>query len=137
LGRSGQSASLGNADGGGRHGPQEAVREGLRIGLWIDRETMRAQDLALARDLRRFGVKVLLIGQQIPPDAGDLVLDLPLVRSEWQFLIDIIPIQITAVRLAYLGNQDCDSFRICPYIVEEEGGLVRSSEHVEEVARAE
>lgn len=123
--------------GGFRHGPQEAVREGLRIGLWMDGETMRAQDFALAKDLRSFGVKVLLIGQKIPPDAGDLVLELPLVRREWQFLIDIIPIQIAAAHLAYLGNQDCDSFRICPYIIEEEGGLIRSSEHVEEVVRAE
>ena len=43
-----------------RHGPQEVVRQGLRIALCIDRETLRTQDLALAKDLRKLGVKVLL-----------------------------------------------------------------------------
>jgi glutamine---fructose-6-phosphate transaminase (isomerizing) len=123
--------------GGFRHGPQEAVREGLRVGLWIDREKMRAQDLALAGDLRKFGVKVLLIGQDMPRNAGDLVLEIPAVRPEWQFLIDVIPIQIAAERLAYLGNRDCDSFRICPYVVEEEGGLIQSKRRPEELAKAE
>jgi glucosamine--fructose-6-phosphate aminotransferase (isomerizing) len=123
--------------GGFRHGPQEAIREGLRIALWIDREKMRVEDLALAQDLRGFGVKVLLIGQDIPSDAGDLVLEIPSIPREWQFLIDIIPIQVAAERLAYLGNQDCDAFRICPYIVEEEGGLIRSTNQFEEVASAE
>jgi glucosamine--fructose-6-phosphate aminotransferase (isomerizing) len=123
--------------GGFRHGPQEVLREGLRVALWIDAQRMRIQDLALAADLRKFGVNLLLIGQGIPDDAGDLVLEIPAVRPEWQFLIDIIPIQIAAERLAYLGNQDCDSFRICPYIVEEEGGLVKSNAPVEEVARAD
>jgi glucosamine--fructose-6-phosphate aminotransferase (isomerizing) len=123
--------------GGFRHGPQEVVREGLRVALWIDGERMRVQDLALAADLRKFGVNLLLIGQDVPADAGDLVLEIPAIRPEWQFLTDIIPIQIAAERLAYLGNQDCDSFRICPYIVEDEGGLVKPDGRLEEVARAE
>jgi glucosamine--fructose-6-phosphate aminotransferase (isomerizing) len=111
--------------GGFRHGPQEVIRKGLRIALWIDRETMRAQDLALAADLKKLGSKVLLIGQDLPTNASDLVLQLPSILPEWQFLIDIIPIQITAERLARAGNQDCDTFRLCQYIVEDEGGLLR------------
>jgi glucosamine--fructose-6-phosphate aminotransferase (isomerizing) len=121
--------------GGFRHGPQEVIRQGLRVALWIDGETMRTQDLALASDLRKLGVKVLLIGQDLPPDAGDLVLQLPPIRPEWQFLIDIIPIQITAERLAHAGNQDCDTFRLCQYIVEDEGGLIRPDMHLEGAAR--
>jgi glucosamine--fructose-6-phosphate aminotransferase (isomerizing) len=121
--------------GGFRHGPQEVVREGLRIALWIDRETMRTQDLALAEDLRRLGVKVLLIGQDLPSDAGDLVLQVPAIRREWQFLIDIIPIQIAAELLAQAGNQDCDTFRLCQYIVEDEGGIIPPDARLEGVAR--
>jgi len=109
-----------------RHGPQEVVREGLRIALWIDRETLRTQDLALAEDLRKLGVKVLLIGQDLPPNAGDVVLQLPPIKREWQFLIDIIPIQIAAELLAHAGNQDCDTFRLCQYIVEDEGGIIHA-----------
>jgi len=121
--------------GGFRHGPQEVVRQGLRIALWIDRETMRAQDLALAADLRKLGVKVLLIGQDLPSDAGDLVLQIPSIRREWQFLIDIIPIQIAAELLAHAGNQDCDTFRLCQYIVEDEGGIIPREARLEGVAK--
>ena len=46
------------------------VREGVRIGLWIDGERMREQDLALAGDLRELGAEVLLVGQQLPDDAA-------------------------------------------------------------------
>jgi glucosamine--fructose-6-phosphate aminotransferase (isomerizing) len=121
--------------GGFRHGPQEVVHEGLRIALWIDRETMRTQDLALAEDLRRLGVKVLLIGQDLPSNAADVVLQIPAIRREWQFLIDIIPIQIAAELLAHAGNQDCDTFRLCQYIVEDEGGIIPRDARLEGVAR--
>ncbi len=107
-----------------RHGPQEAVRAGLRIGLWLNKERMRRQDLALSRDLRYYGAKVLLIGQDLPPDSADVVLNLPTIPAPWQFLLDIIPIQLAAELLSHKGSQDCDSFRICSYIVEDEGGLI-------------
>lgn len=110
--------------GGFRHGPQEVIRAGMRVVLWIDGEKLRPQDLAMTADLRKLGVKVLVIGQDIPADAGDLVLKLPKIRPEWQFLIDIIPLQITAELLAVKGNQDCDTFKLCSYIVEDEGGLL-------------
>ncbi len=103
--------------------------------MWIDRETLRIQDLALAEDLRKLGVKVLLIGQDLPSDAGDLVLQIPMIRREWQFLIDIIPIQIAAELLAQAGNQDCDTFRLCQYIVEDEGGIIPPDARLEGVAR--
>jgi glucosamine--fructose-6-phosphate aminotransferase (isomerizing) len=121
--------------GGFRHGPQEVIRKGLRFALWIDREIMRTQDLAVAADLRKLGAKVLLIGQDLPRDAGDLVLQLPAIRREWQFLIDIIPIQLTAERLALAGKQDCDTFRLCQYIIEDEGGLLGPGFQLEEAAR--
>jgi glucosamine--fructose-6-phosphate aminotransferase (isomerizing) len=109
--------------GGFRHGPQEMLFPGVRVGLWIDGERLRAQDLALAEDVRRFGAKVLLIGQKLPAEAGDLVFDLPAIPATWQFLTEIIPIQLAAEHLARLRGMDCDSFRICPYIITSEGGL--------------
>ncbi len=111
--------------GGFRHGPQEMLREGVRIGMWIDGAKMREEDLALAKDLRYYGAQVLLIGQGLPEDAGELVLNLPGLPAQWQFVLDIVPIQIAAERLAQVGAQNCDAFRICSYIVEEEGGLIR------------
>lgn len=107
-----------------RHGPQEAVGKNARFGVWIDGQRMREQDLAVARDLRRLGASVMLIGQDLPEDGGDLVFQLPHIPPEWQFLVDIIPVQLAAERLARLSEVDCDSFRICSYIVENESGLL-------------
>lgn len=111
--------------GGFRHGPQEALRPGFRIGLWLDAAQMRSQDLALASDLRRYGAKVMLIGQNIPADAGDLTFQLPAAPAGWQFLLDIVPAQLAAEHLSHRRGVDCDSFALCPYIVESEGGLSR------------
>lgn len=107
-----------------RHGPQEIVSKGIRFGMWMDGAQMREQDFAVASDLRKLGANVMLIGQKVPDGAGDLVFQLPAIPAEWQFLIDIIPAQLVAERLAGLSGVDCDTFRLSSYIVEEEGGLL-------------
>jgi len=107
-----------------RHGPQEMIAKGFRFGMWIDGAQMREQDLAVARDLRQLGASVMLIGQHLPDDAGDLVFQLPAIPPEWQFLIDIIPAQLAAERLSRLSGVDCDSFRLCSFVVEDEYGLL-------------
>lgn len=108
-----------------RHGPQEMVTEDKRFGIWIDGERMRAQDLAVARDLRRLSASVMLIGQDLPTDAADLIFQLPPMPAAWQFLIDIIPAQLSAERLSRLSGVDCDSFRFSSFIVQDEYGLFR------------
>jgi glutamine---fructose-6-phosphate transaminase (isomerizing) len=107
-----------------RHGPQEIVAQDVRFGMWIDGAKMRVQDLAVARDLRRLGARVMLIGQRLPEDASDLVFQIPEIASEWQFLIDIIPAQLVAERLARLSGSDPDTFRLCSFVVEDEAGLL-------------
>lgn len=95
--------------------------------MWLDGAKLRTEDLTLAKDLRGHGAKVLLIGQELAADAADLVVNIPAIPAAWQFLIDIIPAQLAVERLARLRGVDCDSFRICPYIVEQEGGLSTSA----------
>lgn len=107
-----------------RHGAQEIVARNMRFVLWIDGRQMREEDLAVARDLRHLGALVMLIGQDLPEDAGDLVFQLPHIPPEWQFLIDIMPAQLVADHMARLSGGDCDSFRFCSYIVEDEYGLL-------------
>jgi glutamine---fructose-6-phosphate transaminase (isomerizing) len=107
-----------------RHGPQEIVSDSIRFGVWIDSEHMRQEDLAVARDLQKLGASVMLIGHQLPEDAGDLVLQVPIAPRGWQFLLDVIPAQLAAERLAEISAVDCDSFRICSYIVRGEYGLI-------------
>jgi hypothetical protein len=47
----------------------------------------------------------------------------PATPPGWQFLVDCLPIQLAAEELARRRGADCDEFRICPYIIESEGGL--------------
>ncbi|HLZ91710.1 MAG TPA: SIS domain-containing protein [Candidatus Acidoferrum sp.] len=107
-----------------RHGPQEIVGKDVRFGIWIDATKMRDQDLALARDLRKLGARVMLIGQRLPSDDADLVFNLPEIPTPWQFVIDIIPAQLAAERLARLSGSDPDTFKLCSFIVEDESGLL-------------
>jgi glucosamine--fructose-6-phosphate aminotransferase (isomerizing) len=112
-----------------RHGPQEMVAKDMRFGLWIDGQRMREPDLAVARDLKRLGASVMLIGQHLPQTAADLVFQLPEAPADWQFLIDIIPAQLAAERLSRLAGEDCDSFKLCSYIVEDDSGLLSASKN--------
>ena len=107
-----------------RHGAQEIVEPGLRFGLWIDGTLRREEDLAMARDLRKLGARVMVIGQGVPPDAGDLVFELPPIPPAWQFVTEIIPAQLAAEHLAGLRGVDCDSFRLGAHVVTREGGLL-------------
>jgi fructoselysine-6-P-deglycase FrlB-like protein len=108
-----------------RHGPQEIVTAGMRFALWID-SRMREADLAVARDLRRLGASVMLIGTGLPADAGDLVIEFPAWPSGWQFLMDIVPAQLAAEALARLSGADCDTFRFASYVVQGEKGLLNT-----------
>jgi len=107
-----------------RHGPQEIVTQGLRVGMWIDSSFMREEDLAVARDLQRLGASVMLIGQRIPQNAADLVFQISETPDHWQFVMDAIPVQLAAEYLSRLSGVDCDSFRVCSYVVEGESGLL-------------
>jgi hypothetical protein len=66
----------------------------------------------------------MLVGRDLATDAADLVFQLPPVPVGWQFLFDVIPAQLAAERLSRLSGVDCDSFRFCSFIVEDEHGLL-------------
>ena len=108
-----------------RHGPQEVVTPDIRFCMWIDRGRTRDQDLTIAGDLKKLGAQVMLIGQELPTGVGALTLQLPMVPAEWQFLLDVIPTQLAAERLSRLSHVDCDAFRFCSFIVEDDFGLLR------------
>jgi len=107
-----------------RHGPQEIVTPGMHFCIWIDSLIMRAQDLSVARDLQKLGAMVGLIGQQLPENLSHLALVVPQVPRAWQFVVDIIPMQLAAEALSRRSGVDCDSFRVCSYIVEDDDGLL-------------
>jgi fructoselysine-6-P-deglycase FrlB-like protein len=122
-----KSAATAMTTGGFRHGPQEVLVTGARIGLWIARNTLRSEDLSLAQDLREQGVPTMVIGPDVRPDAADLVLPIhriPRQLSHWQFLVDVIPAQLLSAEFARYRGANCNEFAFCPYVIESEGGLV-------------
>ena len=106
-----------------RHGPQEAVTSGIRVGIWID-DHAREADYAIARDLRSLGAVVMAVGSALPVDTGDLTIEFPHWPSGWQLLLNILPAQLAAERLAALSGVDCDAFRYASYVVEDSYGLL-------------
>lgn len=107
-----------------RHGPQEIVTKNVRAAIWIDNEETRKQDLAVARDLKNMGASVMLIGNDLPDDAAELVISLPSSPTHWPFLINIFPAQLAADHLAQLAGENCDVFRYASYIVDDDYGLL-------------
>jgi hypothetical protein len=45
------------------------------------------------------------------------------VARHWRSVIDTLPIQLAAERLSRMRGVDCDSFRVCSFVVEDEHGL--------------
>lgn len=107
-----------------RHGPQEVVVPGARFCIWIDTLIMRPQDLLVADDLEKLGASVALVGQNLPSNSAHLMLPIPQVPSRWQFIVDVIPMQLAAEALSRMAQVDCDTFRVCSYVVEDELGLL-------------
>jgi len=107
-----------------RHGPQEIIKPGIQLGLWLDGQFHRKEDLKLIEDLQSLKCRVMTIGQHLPDDLDGTTINLPTITGPWQFLIDIIPGQLAAEHLSRLNGVDCDRFNLCPYIIKEEGGLL-------------
>jgi glucosamine--fructose-6-phosphate aminotransferase (isomerizing) len=124
-----KSPATAMSTGGFRHGPQEILYPGMRFCLWLDQHLLRAEDMIVAEDLRKLGASVMLIGEGLSDGAGDLVFSLPRSTQGWQFLIDVIPAQLAAERFSRLRGVDCDSLRFCPYIVENEGGIISQASY--------
>jgi glucosamine--fructose-6-phosphate aminotransferase (isomerizing) len=109
-----------------RHGPNEIVRPGCRVVLWLagtEEPKVREHDLALAADLRAAGAKVVLVGSELPARAGDLALGTVTLPPEWRFLVELAPVRPLVEAIARRRGVDCDRFAYCPFVVEEEGGL--------------
>lgn len=109
--------------GGFRHGSQEAIHAGSRICIWLDQKALRREDQSLIAGLRAAGAKVMAIGNQIAGAGADLALDVPSAPPGWQFLVDIFPAQLASEQLARLRGEDCDTFRFCAYVIEDESGI--------------
>jgi len=113
-----------HSTGAFRHGPNEVVRPGVHVILWLaEAGPTRALDLSLAADLRRAGARMTLVGRDLAERATELAFHLPRGPTRWQFLVELMPVRLLIERIARARGVDCDVFRFCPYVVDREGGL--------------
>ncbi|MGN7723184.1 SIS domain-containing protein [Chitinophaga sp. 22620] len=106
-----------------RHGPQEIINNPLNMGVWLESSIARDHDVQLVNDLVAKKVNVLTIGQDLPESLKGHKISVP--PCPWLFspVINIIPLQLAAEKLARMKGIDPDVFFYCNFIVESEGGL--------------
>jgi glutamine---fructose-6-phosphate transaminase (isomerizing) len=107
-----------------RHGPVELVDSTFRGLIFAPQGPTQALNLALARDLVRFGGKVRVIG---PPKGDASAIDWYSVLAVPELLtplVEIIPVQVAALRLAELRGIPPGSFRYAPQVAVDEERFV-------------
>jgi glucosamine--fructose-6-phosphate aminotransferase (isomerizing) len=103
-----------------RHGPVELVEEGFRGMVFAPQGRTRALDLALARDLVRFGGQVRVIGPAGDHTEGLTLCEVPETAEGLAPMLEIIPVQCAALRLAQLKGLRVGSFRYTPQVTRDE-----------------
>lgn len=103
-----------------RHGPVEMVDSNFSAIVFAPAGRTRDLNLGLARDLIRFGGKLLVVAS---PGADTQGLDLhptPEVSDTLAPLFEVIPLQCAALRLAQLRGLEIGAFRYTPQVARNE-----------------
>jgi len=80
-----------------RHGPQEVIRPGMRFAVWIEKGKEPRPGFGHgSRPAEAWNEGPGDWAGLCRPNAGDLVLQIPSIPAEWQFVLDIVPIQMAS-----------------------------------------
>ncbi|MGH9161926.1 MAG: hypothetical protein ACRD2X_18320, partial [Vicinamibacteraceae bacterium] len=106
-----------------RHGPVEIVDGQFTALVLAPPSATQALNLALARDLVRFGGRVRVVGPR-HPDFPDLdwceTPEAPVRLVPW---FEVIPLQLAALRLAQLRGLTVGQFRYAPQVAHDEASF--------------
>jgi len=111
IGETAKEAAVGLAAASFRHGPVEVVDESYRAVIFAGAARTRALNLELARGLAKFGGKIRVIGRAGDDAAGLSMIELPAVSDAMLPLMEIIPVQIAAMRFAFVKGLEIGKFR--------------------------
>ena len=103
-----------------RHGPAEIVDERYRAIVFAPNDHTRELNLALAHDLTRFGGQVRVIGPHHPDRDWWTTPDVPASLAP---LIEVIPVQCAAMRLAEWRGLTPGEFRVVTQVTRSEAGF--------------
>jgi glucosamine--fructose-6-phosphate aminotransferase (isomerizing) len=115
--------AVGIASGSFRHGPVEIVDANFRAIVFAPHGKTRELNLGLAEDLMKFGAKVRIVGPVGPlGHTGPALpfIDVPEISEKLSPLLDIIPVQLAALRLAHRKNLVIGKFRYAPQVTRNE-----------------
>ena len=106
-----------------RHGPIEVVDRHFKGLIFVPCGKTRDINLSLAEDVHRFGGRVRLIGPQDADIAGLQWIDTPSCPDMLAPLLEIVPVQVAAMRLAELRGVVVGSFRYATQVTRDEGSI--------------
>ena len=109
-----------------RHGPIEVVDQSLRGFVFAPQGKTRDLNIGLAADVLRFGGSVRLIGPAGADGQGLPWINTPSCHDILAPLVEIVPIQVAAMRLAELRGIAPGSFRYISQITRDERALGQS-----------
>jgi glutamine---fructose-6-phosphate transaminase (isomerizing) len=119
-----KSPAFGMPTGTFRHGPVELVDREFRGIVFAQKGNTQDLNLAVARDLVRFGGDVRVIGPALLFASGLQWCDIPMVPEMLSPLFEIVPVQVAALRMAELRGIAPGSFRYAPQVTTDEAKFV-------------
>jgi glucosamine--fructose-6-phosphate aminotransferase (isomerizing) len=120
-----KAPAIAMAAGSFRHGPVEVVDQGFRGVIFAPNGCTRDLNVALARDLTRFGGRVRVIGPQNVVGLGLEWCSTPPVPEMLAPLFEIVPLQVAALRWAQLKGIVVGTFRYAPQVTKDEATFSR------------
>ncbi len=111
IGETAKEPAVGLAAASFRHGPVEIVDENYRAVIFVGPGATRGLNLELARGLVKFGGKIRVIGFWGDDAKGLSVIALPDAAEAMLPLMEIIPVQVAAMRFAFVKGLEIGKFR--------------------------
>lgn len=119
-----KSAAVGMEAASFRHGPVEVVDQAFRGILFVSDGPTRDLNLALGRDIVRFGGQLRIIGAADANTHSDMVwCKVPACPEMLAPLFQVIPVQIAALSLATMRGIVPGSFRFTPQVARDESSF--------------
>ncbi len=106
-----------------RHGPVELVDENFRGIIFAPEGDTQDLNLALARDLTRFGGRVRVLGPAGKSITGLQWCDVPAIPETLAPLFEIVPVRVAALRMAQLRGISPGSFRYAAQVATDESSF--------------
>jgi glucosamine--fructose-6-phosphate aminotransferase (isomerizing) len=111
IGETAKEPAVGLAAASFRHGPVEIVDESYRAVIFAGPTATRSLNLELARGLASFGGRIRVIGFAGEDAKGLSFIALPEASEVMLPLLEIIPVQIAAMRFAFVKGLEIGKFR--------------------------